>query len=83
MGVTVNLASGRGTAGDAEGDTLVNIERFLVPVRMIRFIAGAGADHVDGNIDGADNDYGAMATPCPTSCRKKASKVDLGDADTQ
>ena len=48
MGVTVNLASGRGTAGDAEGDTLVNIEKVVGSSKGDTFIAGAGADNIDG-----------------------------------
>ena len=35
-GVTVNLNTGRGTAGDAMGDTLKNIDWYGVPSRAIR-----------------------------------------------
>ena len=47
-GVTVNLASGRGTGGDAEGDTLVNIEQVLGSGNDDTFLAGPGKDNVDG-----------------------------------
>ena len=43
-GVTVNLATGRGTAGDAMGDTLVNIEQVLGSDHDDTFIAGPGPD---------------------------------------
>ena len=47
-GVTVNLASGRGTGGDAEGDTLVNIEQVWGSDHDDTFLAGSGNDHIDG-----------------------------------
>ena len=48
MGVTVNLSTGRGTAGDAMGDTLVNIEKVEGSVHDDTFIAGEGVDRIDG-----------------------------------
>ena len=47
-GVTVNLATGRGTAGDAMGDTLTNIEQVLGSDHDDTFIAGPEADNIDG-----------------------------------
>ena len=47
-GVTVNLATGRGTAGDAMGDTLVNIEQVVGSSHDDTFIAGPGPDNIDG-----------------------------------
>ena len=47
-GVTVDLSTGRGTAGDAEGDTLANIERVEGSANDDTFIASAGADNIDG-----------------------------------
>ena len=47
-GVTVNLATGRGTAGDAMGDTLTNIEQVLGSGHDDTFIAGPGPDNIDG-----------------------------------
>ena len=55
MGVTVNLATGRGMAGDAEGDTLVNIEKVEGSKNDDTFIAGPGPDNVDGSTH-ADDD---------------------------
>ena len=47
-GVTVNLATGRGTAGDAEGDRLVNIEKVMGSDHDDTFIAGPKPDNIDG-----------------------------------
>ena len=47
-GITVNLATGRGTAGDAMGDRLVNIEKVVGSSHDDTFIAGPGADNIDG-----------------------------------
>ena len=47
-GVTVDLSTGKGTAGDADGDTLVNIERVEGSANDDTFIASAGADIIDG-----------------------------------
>ena len=58
-GVTVNLASGRGTGGDAEGDTLVNIEQVWGSGEDDTFLAGPRKDHVDGggNSEGRHRRY--------------------------
>lgn len=53
-GVTVNMASGRGEAGEAEGDTLKNIEVVIGSVYSDTFIAGPGPDIFHG-FYGADN----------------------------
>ena len=52
-GVTVNLNTGRGTAGDAMGDTLKNIELIWGSKQDDTFIASSGADtiHGDGGSD--------------------------------
>ena len=47
-GITINLATGRGTAGDAMGDTLVNIEQVLGSGHDDTFLAGPGPDNIDG-----------------------------------
>ena len=47
-GVTVDLTTGRGLAGDAEGDTLVNIEKFLGSSEGDTFLAGLGGQVIDG-----------------------------------
>ena len=47
-GVTVDLAAGRGTAGDAEGDTFVSIEKFMGSAHGDTFISGEDPDMVDG-----------------------------------
>ena len=48
-GITVNLASGRGTAGDAMGDELVDIEFVWGSGADDTFIASEGADIIHGN----------------------------------
>ena len=50
-GVTVNLATGRGTAGEAEGDTLKNIEVIFGSVHGDTFIAGPEPDIINGYWD--------------------------------
>ena len=52
-GVMVNLATGRGTGGEAMGDTLVNIELVWGSTHDDAFIASSGADiiHGDGGSD--------------------------------
>ena len=58
MGVTVNLDSGRGTAGDAEGDTLVNIEKVVGSSNDDVFIASSGKDNIDGSTNTGVTDDG-------------------------
>ncbi len=51
-GVTVNLNTGRGTAGDAMGDTLSNIELIWGSMDTMSgdtFIASEGADYIHGD----------------------------------
>ena len=48
-GVTVNLNTGRGTAGDAMGDTLKNIELVWGSKQGDTFIASSGADYIHGD----------------------------------
>ena len=74
MGVTLNLSSGRGTAGDADGDTLVNIEKIIGSGKDDTFIASAGNDQINGG-DGDDTVSYELS--------EEGVKVDLGDADTQ
>ena len=47
-GVTVDLTTGRGLAGDAEGDTLVNIEKFVGSDQADTFLTGLGGQVIDG-----------------------------------
>ena len=61
-GVTVNLASGRGTAGDAMGDTLVNIEQVVGSSNDDTFIAGPGPDNVVGGGHDGDDPEGGTDT---------------------
>ena len=61
-GVTVNLATGRGTAGDAEGDTLVNIEQVVGSGNDDTFIAGRGADNINGGTHAGDDPMGGTDT---------------------
>ena len=46
--VVVNLATGKGEGGEAEGDTLLNIEGVLASQHDDTFIAGEGRDWIDG-----------------------------------
>ena len=48
-GVTVNLATGMGTAGEAMGDTLANIELVWGSEHDDTFIASNGADIIEGD----------------------------------
>ena len=48
-GVMVNLATGRGMAGEAMGDTLVNIELVWGSTHDDTFIASSGADLIHGD----------------------------------
>jgi Ca2+-binding RTX toxin-like protein len=66
-GVTVNLASGIGTGGEAEGDTLANVEGLVGSdfadwltgnTLNNSFRGGAGADHISG---GAGHDRASYA----------------------
>ena len=59
-GVTVDLASGKGTAGDAMGDTLVNIEQVMGSSNDDTFIAGSGADNIVGGDHGDDDPMTGM-----------------------
>ena len=47
--VTVDLSANRGTAGDAMGDTLVNIELIWGSEKDDTFIAGPGGDIIEGD----------------------------------
>ena len=49
VGVTVNLNTGSGTAGDAMGDTLKNIELVWGSKQGDTFIASSGADYIHGD----------------------------------
>ncbi len=48
-GVTVDLSTNRGTGGEAMGDTLVNIELVWGSEKDDTFIAGPGADIIEGD----------------------------------
>ena len=47
-GITVDLSTGRGTAGDAAGDTLVGIENALGSTHDDVLVASSGANRLDG-----------------------------------
>ena len=59
-GVTVNLATGMGTAGEAMGDTLANIELVWGSEHDDTFIASNGADIIEG--DGGSDTVSYMAS---------------------
>jgi Ca2+-binding RTX toxin-like protein len=52
-GVTVNLVTGLGTGGHAEGDVLISIERVTGSAFADRIVAGADSNRIDGGA-GAD-----------------------------
>ena len=79
MGVTVDLDSGRGLAGDAEGDTLVNIEKVDGSGNDDVFIAGSGAD----NIDGKGNTTGGIGDTVSYELSEAGVIVDLTVATAQ
>ena len=56
-GVTVNLTAGTGTGGDAQGDTLVNVENLIGSAFDDTFVGDANANDFDGG-NGTDTvDY--------------------------
>ena len=61
-GVTVNLSTGMGEAGEADGDTLLNIELIWGSKKDDIFIASSGADliHGDSGIDTVSYDASAI-----------------------
>ena len=76
MGVTVNLASGRGTGGDAEGDTLVNIEQVMGSGNDDTFLA-SDRQKTTSMAAATRRRRGGMATPCPTSYRRRRRHPDI------
>ncbi len=82
-GVTVNLATGKGTAGEAEGDTLKNIELVWGSQKHSdTFIAGPGPDIIHG--DGQE-EMGAAGDTVSYEASKHGVNVslatDITDAD--
>ena len=74
-GVTLDLSSGtsgRGTGGDASGDSFKNIEEFVGSGHDDTFISGSGAD----NINGGDGDGDTISY----RSSKAGVTVDLGTA---
>ena len=79
-GVTLDLSystndtSGRGTGGDASGDSFKNIEKFVGSGHDDTFISGSGGDHITGG-GGSDT----------VSYRNSEAgvSVDLSDTDAQ
>lgn len=57
--VTVNLENGTGSGGDAEGDTLISIERVYGSNHNDTFVGNAENNHIYG-ADGNDNFYGGL-----------------------
>ena len=54
-GVTVDIASGKGTGGDAMGDTFTSIERFVGSSNDDKFIASEDPDNIVGGAHNADD----------------------------
>ena len=76
-GVTVNMATGMGTAGDAMGDTLKGIEVVWgTRDHDDTFIAGPGADIFHG--DGHNTKPGGRGDTVSFEASKHAVNVDLG-----
>ena len=63
-GVTVDIDEGRGTGGDAMGDTFTSIEQYMGSANDDLFIASEYADTVDGSTQ-ADDDFDDFGDPDP------------------
>src|SRR5450830_43849 len=61
-GVTVNLITGTGSGGYAEGDTYVNIQNVIGSAFSDVFIANTLANHLDGGSGGSDTVSYASST---------------------
>jgi len=53
-GVTINLAAGTASGGDAQGDTLTNIQNLIGSAHDDTFVANAAANRLDGGSGGSD-----------------------------
>ena len=82
-GVTVNLATGRGTAGDAMGDTLSNIEQVVGSDHDDTFIAGGEADNIDGGENPAMDAEGDTVSYELSDEAVQVTLADDGAAQTQ
>jgi hypothetical protein len=54
QGVTVDLATGVGTGGDAQGDQLTNIQNLIGSANNDTFVASSQANKFDGGTGGSD-----------------------------
>ena len=80
-GITVNLDNGRGTAGDAMGDTLDNIEKVVGSSNDDLFLAGEEADNIDGGAHNGDDPAGGDEEDGDTVSYEESDEavtVDLG-----
>ena len=80
-GITVNLDNGRGTAGDAMGDTLDNIEKVVGSSNDDLFLAGEEADNIDGGAHNEDDPAGGDEEDGDTVSYEESDEavtVDLG-----
>ena len=78
-GVTLDLSSGtsgRGTGGDASGDSFTNIEKFVGSPHDDTFIASSRTD----NIDGGEGDSDGIDT---VSYARSSGKVEVDLTDTE
>jgi Ca2+-binding RTX toxin-like protein len=87
MGVTVNLATGVGSGGDAQGDTLMNIENLIGSANGDTLIGdtnnnvlegGAGADVLNGGAGSDTASYAGAATGVIASLAD--ASINTGDA---
>ena len=62
-GVTVDLSTGLGTGGDAQGDTLSNIQNVIGSAHDDTFVVGVNTRVVDGGSGGSDTISFAASTP--------------------
>ncbi|MFC7296972.1 calcium-binding protein [Herminiimonas aquatilis] len=62
-GVTVDLSTGLGTGGDAQGDTLSNIQNVIGSAHDDTFVVGVNTRVVDGGTGGSDTISFAASTP--------------------
>ena len=80
-GIEVNLATGRGTKGDAMDDRLVNIEQVKGSGHDDKFIAGPGADNVKGGA-GSDTISYELSPEGVTVNLGTATQPTQGDQDS-
>jgi Ca2+-binding RTX toxin-like protein len=80
-GVTIDLITGRGTGGDAQGDTLISIERVTGSAHADRMVGGADANRFDGGA-GADRMEGGAGDDLYVVDDPGDAAIELADQGT-